>query len=82
MPYRGRDGRWGRPNADRRLGIVFELLLQLVEFDCQHAFYEVRGQSSEVRGTMGGFMSPTLAILLCSIAELIMGPRPEGAVGG
>ena len=84
VSYGGRDGKWGKPNTDHRIVIVFELLLQLIEFDCRHTYYKFRGKVNRRKFglPMGGFMSPFLAILMCSMAELAMGPGPEDMIGG
>ena len=84
MSYGGRDGRWGKPNTDHRIVIDFELLLQLIEFDCRHTYYKFCGKVNRRKFglPMGGFMSPFLAILMCSMAELAMGPGPEDMIGG
>jgi len=80
----GRDGKWGKPNTNNRMTIDFELLLQLIEFDCRHTYYKFRGKVNQRKFglPMGGFMSSFLAILLCSMAELTMGPGPEDVIGG
>ena len=73
----------GKANGDSRLTLDLEKLMQMARFDCENPLYKFRGKVDRRKFgvTMGGFMSPGLAVIALSMVETKMEPGPD-LIGG
>lgn len=79
MGWNAKNASMGRPNADHKVFLSFEGLVDLCTLDCNNTLYSLGGSVNRRKFgvPMGGYMSPQLARLYCSTTELEM-TRPPG----
>jgi hypothetical protein len=85
MTRGGNDVLAGAAVNDNRVVIEFEILLDMCIYDCNHTYYRFRGKVNRRKFgvPMGGFMSPSMAIIMCAMVEILfMDGAPDDLVGG